>query len=703
MKKKITVILLPLISMLLGACAFIPPAPSSQGSSTPSSESSSSSSTERKLKNTKLVDTHGEYVIGDVFQTASEIKLLATYNDGYTEYLDPDSYEVTSMRIKDTTQVLDYAQPFLKGATYEVFLSYVYDEKTKAAKIEINVLNGYEAGLALNDFVIEDFNYMISKSLLETLAGISFIASWENGVDEELVYSENVDLIEVALYKDGSNTNTIENPIEQNSSYVFEAYIKGYESKKVIKEFVTTNALGYYRLDKGDIIYEDFTTVSPHEGVANTLVIPIELESEEGTKPYSWTDEYVERAEKYFFGEREETVDEWNSLETYFETTSLNMVDIQGRVATVYRPSESLFTLEGVDESYNALHACFNAAVEFVKEHDTDIVWSEYDLNEDGYIDNLHFITNAGYEGNATWPHKYSIYNNPGTPNNPNAYVYETTTLGHFEDSSTIIHEQSHMFGIPDYYDYSYAGVNYVGCLDMQSHNVFDWNSWSKFSVGWGGAIVVDGTLDSVTISLKSAAIYNECLIIPADISTYNNSAFDEFFMLELFTADGNNARDWKRYISSDESRSAGIRLYHVDARLYSYHSDQEVETKEELMSNLALRRESVDVGVNNSYVASEYAIPGYSKWYDFKLLALIQKGGVDEFGTIDETTGKLAQLKYEDLFLTGDSFVFEDYAHFLSKSHKTITTMDNGETFPYAIDFLSVNRNEALIKITKR
>ena len=78
-------------------------------------------------------------------------------------------------------------------------------------------------------------------------------------------------------------------------------------------------------------------------------------------------------------------------------------------------------------------------------------------------------------------------------------------------------------------------------------------------------------------------------------------------------------------------------------------------------------------------------------------------KGGVDEFGTIDETTGKLAQLKYEDLFLTGDSFVFEDYAHFLSKSHKTITTMDNGETFPYAIDFLSVNRNEALIKITKR
>ena len=34
----------------------------------------------------------------------------------------------------------------------------------------------------------------------------------------------------------------------------------------------------------------------------------------------------------------------------------------------------------------------------------------------------------------------------------------------------------------------------------------------------------------------RSAALYNECIIVPADITTYNNSAFDEFFLIELFT-----------------------------------------------------------------------------------------------------------------------------------------------------------------------
>jgi hypothetical protein len=206
------------------------------------------------------------------------------------------------------------------------------------------------------------------------------------------------------------------------------------------------------------------------------------------------------------------------------------------------------------------------------------------------------------------------------------------------------------MFGIPDYYDYSYAGVNYVGCLDMQSHNVFDWNSWSKFSVGWSKAYVVDGSLDTVTISLKSAALYNECIVVPSDVSTYNNSAFDEFFLIELFTKDGNNASDWGDYLTTAANIDAGIRLYHVDGRLVDFYSQRIIETKEDLEETLTeFDYTYIETGVNNSYNHEDYSSGGNYEWRDYKLLALIQKGGVDTFGNPDDNNGREDLLKPSD------------------------------------------------------
>ena len=69
------------------------------------------------------------------------------------------------------------------------------------------------------------------------------------------------------------------------------------------------------------------------------------------------------------------------------------------------------------------------------------------------------------------------------------------------------------------------------------------------------------------------------------------------------------------------------------------------------------------------------------------KLLALIQKGGTDTFGS---ENGR-HYLNKTDLFQTGDTFTFSNYAKFLSKSGRNVTTMDNGETFPWKIDFESV------------
>ena len=79
------------------------------------------------------------------------------------------------------------------------------------------------------------------------------------------------------------------------------------------------------------------------------------------------------------------------------------------------------------------------------------------------------------------------------------------------------------------------------------------------------------------------------------------------------------------------------------------------------------------------------------------KQLALIQKGGVDTFGQ-----NSVAMLQETDLFKTGDTFTFNNYKHFLSKSGATVTRMDNGETFPWTIEFEEVTPNYARIRFHK-
>ena len=56
--------------------------------------------------------------------------------------------------------------------------------------------------------------------------------------------------------------------------------------------------------------------------------------------------------------------------------------------------------------------------------------------------------------------------------------------------------------------------------------------------------------------------------------------------------------------------------------------------------------------------------------------------------------------LSKDDLFHKGDVFTFNKYKHFLSKSGKTVTTMDNGETFPYKITFTSMSATQTTVKI---
>ncbi|MFA7385235.1 MAG: hypothetical protein WCZ24_03500 [Bacilli bacterium] len=446
------------------------------------------------------------------------------------------------------------------------------------------------------------------------------------------------------------------------------------------------------------------TNYAPALGNQKMLVIPIKLESGSliNSSTAQWTTTKLQNIDNYYFG----TVPNSISLKDYYSTASFGKLNITGMVSDVYEETSPSLTMSEIDgdTTYQKLFTLISRAVEWVEAHYPLQDWKEYDTNGDGCLDSVHLITNfnATKWNSPLWPHMYETGNTSGTHENPVANVYSISAINHVGSAITAIHEQGHIFGLQDYYDYSDDGTSardYVGQADMQSHNVFDWNSFSKLSVGWTKPLVVDGTLDSVTVSLRPASSSGDCLLVPTP-GTWNGSAFDEYILIELFTKVGNNIRDW---LTWNNLKTGGIRLYHVDARIYGYDfggGEYNAGENGGIVDNVKTSSYNHHVvGANNSYDPSAYmSVPGFE---NFKLLTLIQRGGVNTFGSASKT--QRHALTYDDLFITGSSFTFEAYKQFfLKQSSPVATSMDDGTIFPYTIHFDSVDTEKAVITITK-
>lgn len=465
---------------------------------------------------------------------------------------------------------------------------------------------------------------------------------------------------------------------------------------------------GYTQVTKLSMLSSDLDKrYAPALGDVKLLVVPITFagNTASGYTQYiqPWTNTKLQQVNGFYFGETD-------SLASYYKTASFDKLRITGMVADIYQ--NTTFTVKEVldDGSMNALWDMMDAALDWLYET-TDIDWSEYDLNRDGCIDNIHFVTDYVSQewGANLWPHMY-FTDRTGTLEKPMINVYSMSGTGFVSDAITAIHEQGHIFGLDDYYDYSNGGsspIDYIGHLDMQSHNCFDWNSYSKLTTGWVDPYVIDGTKDVTEITITAASKNGDCLIIPADYSTWNGSAFDEYILLELFAPFGNNKADWSRY-SGTLGSAPGIRLYHVDGRVYGSNKterwnpmqlivddmeDQEINCVEDIE-----RWEYTTRGANNSSDWKDYE-GGIYQLGSHPMLTLVQRGGDFTFAKTDYDHHT---LQAGDLFKRGHSFTFSKYSHFMNKNIAVQDTMDNGEVFPYQIDVVNITSDTATLKITK-
>lgn len=231
---------------------------------------------------------------------------------------------------------------------------------------------------------------------------------------------------------------------------------------------------------------------------------------------------------------------------------------------------------------------------------DWQYTWSDFDSDKDGFIDLLWQVYAYPYANNDNglshdfwWAYVTYTANQPN-PSDPNimtlAWASTKFMTENFNgyDPHTFIHETGHTLGVNDYYDYNNTWRP-MGVVDYMDGNLGDHNAYTKFMYGWVDPLVLreedlkDGR--EAVITLRAQTLSGDCLVLASP--NYNGTAFDEYLMVELIGPYGMAKRDYSNgYTSYTGFKKPGIRILHVDARMYNNNHDEVVSDPDLLGQN---------------------------------------------------------------------------------------------------------------------
>ena len=376
---------------------------------------------------------------------------------------------------------------------------------------------------------------------------------------------------------------------------------------------------GYYQADTSSFrieahpymdTFSSYSSVShgmPSTGNVNILVFPVYFSGTTDTVP---TSNDIDVINKAYFGAKADTG--WESLASYYETSSYGKLHIGGSVTEAYkdsRTSTEFMNASNYSGSGKVICDLISDILVFNK-----IVPSNYDSNNDGFIDavELVYFTNqplydAG--GDDIWWAFTSITNedaNLKSPN-PSRYFWSPFSMisdGYYTpniDTHTLVHETGHAMGLNDYYSYDSGDESScpIGGVDMMDFNIGDHNAYSKMVLGWANPLVIDGSLDSFSMTLHSFADTGEFILL-RDTKTdpWNGMPYDEYLILQYYTSTSLNEKDSTGYPEwvgkagwGGTYKTYGLQVFHVDSRIYSLSGTYDPET----MKAISFSRDYVD------------------------------------------------------------------------------------------------------------
>lgn len=182
------------------------------------------------------------------------------------------------------------------------------------------------------------------------------------------------------------------------------------------------------------------------------------------------------------------------SARDYFRDNSMGNFDPEFVVVGPYLLPQNMSYYGGNDNNGNDINPVQMVVDAVTAAYKDGVDLSEYDTDNDGYIDNV-FVYYAGYNEaewggeNTIWPHRWSVYRGYNyfgseasiTFNGKKLFDYACTS--EFRGSSganmagigTFVHEFGHVLGLPDFY-----ATNGANHFTLNSWSVMDYGSYSN-------------------------------------------------------------------------------------------------------------------------------------------------------------------------------------------------------------------------------
>lgn len=207
---------------------------------------------------------------------------------------------------------------------------------------------------------------------------------------------------------------------------------------------------------------------------------------------------------------------------------------------------------------------------------DPDVDFSQYDMDNDGYVDNVYIFyaglgeASASWDEDAVWPHSWALSSaNKSVKVDGkiiDSYACSNEWEGNRPDGvGTFVHEFSHVMGLPDLYttDYSDAETLTPGAWSVMDYGPYNndgrtppaYSVYERNAMGW---IDLKELSEPENVSLGYIAETNEGCIIQTGID-------NEFFLLENRQQEG-----WDTYVPGH-----GMLIWHIDYNQYVFDSNE--------------------------------------------------------------------------------------------------------------------------------
>lgn len=397
------------------------------------------------------------------------------------------------------------------------------------------------------------------------------------------------------------------------------------------------------------------------KGEQNILVLPVLFPDYALTNfDESGGKNSITHLQNAFFGAPKQT--SWHSVASYYYASSYGQLLLTGEVAPWFTLPENYKTTD--------LNARVSRSGDKVKET-SDIVnlavanyvsnggdLQNFDQDEDGYIDSVYVVYGYPYlenaDNNIFWAFAAYYQSGDGTVVDPVANMYAWSSYDYLmvgrnqkPNSHTFIHEVGHLLGLVDYYNTNYdEGYSPLGGFDMMDNTVGDHTAFSKMLLEW---VYPTHIKQAGSYTLRPFATTGDLFVVK---NNWNESALDEYLLFEYYTPEALNEQDSRINGQFKLPRSAGLKLYHVDARtVYKLNNGQSyvyTNINEELVNTQELLAHSNTFGSKNK-----------APIRDYKLYALLERNestNIKEGGSANRNS----------LFRVGDGFGVNYYQDFV-------------------------------------